>query len=143
MLSSMPEIASRLKSDPEFRRQTKEGMMEELGLPEILADMMLDRLVPMIATLTPEMLDEIFSLEDEEEFAGDVRDTTLESLDLEVGKRFLYLFDYGDDWRFNVRVHAVREDADPDADYPVLVESVGEAPSQYPDWDEDGEEDQD
>lgn len=143
MLSSMPEIASRLESDPEFRRQTKEGMMEELGLPEILADMMLDRLVPMIATLTPEMLDEIFSLEDEEEFAGDVRDTTLESLDLEVGKRFLYLFDYGDDWRFNVRVHAVREDADPDADYPVLVESVGEAPSQYPDWDEDGEEDQD
>jgi len=142
MLASMPEIASRLESDPEFRRQTKEGMMKELGLPEFLADMMLDRLTPMIATLTPEMLDEIFSLEYEDEFAGDVRRTTLESLDLKVGKRFLYLFDYGDEWRFDVRVHAMREDADPDAEYPLLVESVGEAPPQYPDWEEEYEEDE-
>lgn len=139
MLSSMPEIARRLESDPEFRRQAKEGMMKELGLPEFLADMMLDRLAPMMGRLTPEMLDEIFSLE-EEEFAGDVRRTTLESLDLTAGKRFLYLFDYGDEWRFDVRVHAVREDADPDADYPVLVESVGEAPRQYPHWEEEGDD---
>jgi hypothetical protein len=80
-------------------------------------------------------------LEYEDEFAGDVRHTTLESLDLKVGKRFLYLFDYGDEWRFDVRVHAMREDADPDAEYPLLVESVGEAPPQYPEWEEEYEED--
>lgn len=144
MLSSMAEIVTRLKSDPEFHRQTKEGMMKDLGLPEFLVDMILDRLSPMVSTLTPEMLDEIFSLEEEDEFAGDVRRTTLESLDLKVGKQFLYLFDYGDEWRFNVRVHAVGEDADPDTDYPLLVESIGEAPPQYPYWDEeDGDEDED
>ena len=52
----------------------------------------------------------------------------------------MYLFDYGDEWRFKVRVHAIAdfrdENADPDAEYPRLVESVGEAPEQYPAWDE-------
>lgn len=66
---------------------------------------------------------------------GDVRATTLEGLDLEIGQTFMYLFDYGDEWRFKVRVHAVNPDA-PVADYPRVVESVGEAPEQYPRWEE-------
>ena len=66
---------------------------------------------------------------------GDVRDTTLESLDLDEGQEFMYLFDYGDEWRFKVRVHAINPDA-PEGEYPRIVESVGEAPEQYPDWDE-------
>ena len=32
---------------------------------------------------------------------------------------------------------AWRKNANPDAEYPRLVESVGEAPPQYPDWDDD------
>ena len=68
---------------------------------------------------------------------GDVRETTLESLELEPGREFLYLFDYGDEWRFKVRVHAINPDA-PEGDYPRIVQSVGEAPEQYPVWvDED------
>jgi hypothetical protein len=47
-------------------------------------------------------------------------------------QEFMYLFDYGDEWRFKVRVHVINEDADPEAEYPRLVESVGEAPPQYP-----------
>lgn len=69
----------------------------------------------------------------------DVRKVTVGSLDLEVGETFMYLFDYGDEWRFKVRVHAVDEDAPEDADYPLIVEEVGEPPSQYGSWDEDEE----
>ena len=67
---------------------------------------------------------------------GNVQTTTLEELNLKSGQEFMYLFDYGDEWRFKVRVHAINENADPDAEYPRLVESVGEAPEQYPAWDE-------
>ncbi len=80
-------------------------------------------------------LDEYFAEEDELG-SGNVRTTTLEELDLEPRQEFIYLFDYGDEWRFKVRVHAINENADPEAEYPRLVESVGEAPEQYPAWDE-------
>jgi Plasmid pRiA4b ORF-3-like protein len=73
----------------------------------------------------------------------DVRETTLESLELERGREFLYIFDYGDEWRFKVRVHAINPDA-PEGDYPRIVQSVGEAPEQYPDlFDENYEDDED
>ena len=65
------------------------------------------------------------------EESRNVRTTTIESLDLEVGKEFMYLFDYGDEWRFKVRLHAINENADPDVEYPRVVESVGDAPPQY------------
>ena len=74
--------------------------------------------------------------EEDELGPGNVQITTLEELDLEPSQEFMYLFDYGDDWRFKVRVHAINENADPDVEYPRLVESVGEAPEQYPIWDE-------
>ncbi len=80
-------------------------------------------------------LDEYFAEEDELG-SGNVQTTTLEELDLEPRQEFIYLFDYGDEWRFKVRVHAINENADPEAEYPRLVESVGEAPEQYPAWDE-------
>jgi len=67
---------------------------------------------------------------------GNVQTTTLEGLNLKPKQEFMYLFDYGDEWRFKVRVHAINENADPEAEYPRLVESVGEAPEQYPAWDE-------
>jgi hypothetical protein len=63
---------------------------------------------------------------------GNVQTTTIDDLDLRSMQEFMYLFDYGDEWRFKVRVHVINEDADPEAEYPRLVESVGEAPPQYP-----------
>lgn len=76
---------------------------------------------------------------EEEAVSGpdNVQTATLEDLDLKHQQEFMYLFDYGDEWRFKVRVHVVNEDADPDAEYPRLVESVGEALPQYPEWDEE------
>ena len=74
--------------------------------------------------------------EEDELGPGNVQTTTLEELDLEPKQEFMYLFDYGDEWRFKVRMHAINENADPDVEYPCLVESVGESPEQYPAWDE-------
>lgn len=67
---------------------------------------------------------------------GDVRETAVGEFGLEVGQGFMYLFDYGDEWRFKVRVHAINPDA-PEAEYPRIVEVVGEAPGQYPLWDDE------
>ena len=79
---------------------------------------------------------EEYLAEEEELGPGNVQTTTLEELNLKPNQEFMYLFDYGDGWCFKVRVHAITENADPDAEYPRLVESVGEAPEQYPTWDE-------
>ena len=42
-----------------------------------------------------------------------------------------------------MRIHAVAEDADLAGGFPRIVESVGEAPSQYPDWEEEDWEEED
>ena len=38
-------------------------------------------------------------------------------------ERFIYTYDYGDNWRHNVIVEEVR-DGDPDREYPVFVDGV-------------------
>lgn len=75
--------------------------------------------------------------------SGDATTTTLDELKLRQGKTFMYLFDYGDEWRFKVKVHAVSPNASTNVKYPRLVEEVGVAPVQYPDWDEDDWDDDD
>ncbi len=55
----------------------------------------------------------------------------LGALPLRKNKRFLYLFDFGDELRHEVRV-AGEGTIDPSLRYPRIVESVGEAPTQYP-----------
>lgn len=58
-----------------------------------------------------------------------------------IGKKMLFLFDYGDDWRFIVKLQAVEEQK-VNQKYPVLVEARGEAPPQYYDYEEEGEEEE-
>jgi hypothetical protein len=61
----------------------------------------------------------------------------LSRLRLIKGRRIAYLFDFGDEWRVRLTLrHIVAADGEP---YPRILESVGEAPPQYPDYDE-GEE---
>ena len=68
-------------------------------------------------------------------------DYRLRDLSLYKGKKFLYLFDYGDEWRFECRV--LREEAGSTDGYQIL-RSKGDAPEQYPDYDEeDDDEDPD
>lgn len=58
--------------------------------------------------------------------------TRLSSLKLTAGRRFLYLFDYGDDHQFMVEV--LRFDTSrPRTNYPRIVGRKGRAPGQY-DW---------
>ncbi|MEM7534242.1 MAG: hypothetical protein AAF639_18825 [Chloroflexota bacterium] len=60
---------------------------------------------------------------------GDVLSTMLGSLGFKPKQTFLYLYDYGDEHRFKVRVHAIHEDADPNAEYPRTVEATGRVPT--------------
>lgn len=61
----------------------------------------------------------------------------LDRLGLRPRKRFLYIFDFGDEWRVDIRVE--RTDITPDGgQYPRIVEEHGQAPPQY--WGEEEEE---
>jgi hypothetical protein len=122
--AQLREMLSALSADPVLRAEAKKTITEQFGIPGFLFDMIINNSDQMMALLENEGLDD-------DEIGGDVRTTTLESLDLKKGKTFLYLFDYGDDWRFKVKVSAVNPKADASAAYPRVVESVGEAPSQY------------
>lgn len=88
------------------------------------------------------MIEALPELDGAEGGPGDVRTTTLDDLNLHVGKKFLYLFDYGDEHHFNIRVHAINPNAPP-GDYPRLVEARGAAPLQYPDLDDEWDEEED
>jgi hypothetical protein len=69
----------------------------------------------------------------------------LRVVDAPAGREFLFLFDYGDEWHFGVRL-ARTGAVEPGVRYPRVVAGEGEAPPQYPeledegDWDEAGEE---
>ncbi len=57
-------------------------------------------------------------------------------LDLKEGQIFLYLFDYGDNHEFDVRVMQINANAEK-GEYPRLVAEKGDSPPQYPDYDEE------
>jgi hypothetical protein len=63
---------------------------------------------------------------------------TLASLGLRMKQRFLYIFDYGDEHRFEIQLLSANPNA-PQADYPCIIETHGDNPPQY-DWGEDDEE---
>jgi len=57
-------------------------------------------------------------------------------------KEFLFLFDYGDEWHFGVKLVRTSETVDPGAQYPRVTAGHGEAPPQYPPLDEDDDGDE-
>ncbi len=67
-----------------------------------------------------------------------VRRTKLSTAFPQVGKKMLFLFDYGDQWQFKVELIGLGQE-EPKAAYPRVVKQVGAAPPQYPDLDEDEE----
>jgi hypothetical protein len=67
-----------------------------------------------------------------------VRRTRLSAAFPEVGKTMLFLFDYGDGWRFKVELIGLGR-KEPNAVYPRVLKRVGEAPPQYPGLEEDEE----
>lgn len=59
----------------------------------------------------------------------------IESLNLKPKQNFLYLFDYGDEWQFEVEF--LKEGSQEEALYPRIIDSRGEAPQQYQNCDEE------
>jgi hypothetical protein len=68
--------------------------------------------------------------------AGSVEKTTVAEAFPAVGHKMLFLYDYGDMWKFQVRVLRFGEKAS-GARYPRVIAEVGEAPPQYPGLDEE------
>jgi len=63
----------------------------------------------------------------------------LAELPLKINKRILYIFDFGDDLRYDVKV-AGEGLADRGLSYPRVIDGEGEAPPQYQSLDEDDQE---
>ena len=81
---------------------------------------------------------ELFSdMGEESRFEG-VEGTKIKRVFDKLGKKMLFLFDYGDDWHFTVELERVESPRE-DAKYPLLVESVGDVPPQYGELDEEDE----
>ena len=66
-----------------------------------------------------------------EEGCRSTEDYTLDQAGLCKGKKFLYLFDFGDEWTFQCKV--LRE-VEGGTDVPMVIKEKGKAPEQYPDW---------
>lgn len=82
-------------------------------------------------------------------FGSDTNSTKQKSLLDEVtvgdiftrqGKKWLMLYDYGDEWKFWLTLDK-KVKYDPSIEYPVLIDSKYDPPKQYPDWDDDEMED--
>jgi len=63
-------------------------------------------------------------------------ETKIIDLPLEVGSVMEYLFDFGDNWEFELQLEEIKPD-DLHTDYGEIIASHGQAPAQYPDWSED------
>lgn len=89
--------------------------------------------------MVDELLDEALGIEDGSTPQG-VKSVAV-SQAFEKGKKLLYLFDYGDEWRFIVECKKIEETDG--GKYPRVLESKGEAPEQYPDYDDKDDFDED
>lgn|GEM_PF-1867297 len=69
-------------------------------------------------------------------FAKGVKKTKISQVFQFVGKKMIFLFDYGDGWQFHVELKEIRQ-ADKWDIKPVILEKIGKAPLQYPPLDEE------
>ena len=58
-----------------------------------------------------------------------------------IGEKMIFLFDYGDGWQFNVELKEIRNAEKRDLK-PVILESIGKAPLQYPPCEDEFEKDE-
>jgi hypothetical protein len=84
---------------------------------------------------------ELFADMGEDTDAQSVKRTRISEAFPAVGHKMLFLFDYGDDWRFVIEVVGIGE-KQPKTRYPKVLNSVGLAPEQYGGWDEDENDDE-
>lgn len=70
--------------------------------------------------------------------ARSVEKTKIGEVWKKVGDKMMFLFDYGDGWQFAVELSGFSE-KQPKTKYPRILKSVGKAPEQYPDYEEEDE----
>jgi len=75
-----------------------------------------------------------------EDYHPKTDETSLEDTGVQVGQKFKYLFDFGDEWIFQCKV---LKELDEPTKYPEVIRSKGEAPEQYPEWAGDWDMDDD
>ena len=73
---------------------------------------------------------------DDQPKAGSVKRTKISRVFTELNQKMQFLFDYGDDWRFEIEVKDFAEKAK-GVKYPRILAAQGESPEQYPDWEDD------
>jgi hypothetical protein len=83
---------------------------------------------------SPEKYELFADMEDNDSDAASVKQTAVSKAFAKVGKKMLFLFDYGDEWCFQVELIKLGGKA-PGRRYPRLLVSSGDAPAQYPDMD--------
>jgi hypothetical protein len=79
---------------------------------------------------------------DAEPGATSVKRTSVSQAFPAIGHTMIFLFDYGDGWHFRVKSQGVGTRV-AKVRYPRVVAARGEAPAQYPDWNEDDAQDED
>lgn len=62
---------------------------------------------------------------------GSVKKTKINQVWKEKGDKLTFMFDYGDDWRWEVKLTGFGE-KDSKKNYPLILEKQGRAPRQYP-----------
>jgi len=60
-----------------------------------------------------------------------VKKTKIKKAWKKIGERMIFMFDYGDDWRFLVELEKI-ELAQENRKYPAVLEKKGKTPEQYP-----------
>ena len=63
--------------------------------------------------------------------AKSVKKTKINEVYKIAGDKMLFLFDYGDDWRFSVELKEIKE-GENQRMKTAVIESIGKAPKQYP-----------
>jgi len=68
--------------------------------------------------------------------AGSVKKTKISSVWQKKGDKMMFLFDYGDGWRFLVEFDGFGK-KESDSKYPRIIEKIGKAPEQYPQYEDE------
>ena len=59
-----------------------------------------------------------------------VKKTKIKKAWEKIGERMIFMFDYGDDWRFLVELEEIKP-SQKNKKYPIILEKKGKAPEQY------------
>lgn len=65
----------------------------------------------------------------EEDMDFNAVEKKLFKLGLEVGQEFLYIFDYGTEWRFKIKMEEYIDEKE--IEEPIIIDATGESPEQY------------